>query len=93
METTNDEVVHLGQKMGYALVVRKDPRKGYLRIKSLPKDDIDLTPVYNVLAKRDPAATWFLHASRHMILNGSTKNPEMRPTTLKLAQIIDVLKK
>lgn len=93
VETTNDEVVHLGQKMGYALVVRKDPRKGYLRIKSLPKDDIDLTPVYNTLGKLDPAATWFLHASRHMILNGSTKNPDMRPTTLKLAQIIDVLKK
>ncbi len=92
-ETTNDEVVHLGQKMGYALVVRKDPRKGYIRIKSLPKDDIDLTPVYNTLGKLDPAATWFLHASRHMILNGSTKNPDMRPTTLKLAEIIDVLKK
>ena len=93
VETTNDEVVYLGKKMGYSLVVRKDPRKGYLRIKSLPKDEIDLTPVYNTLQKRDPAATWFLHASRHMILNGSTKNPEMKPTTLSLREIVEVLQK
>lgn len=92
VETTNDEVVHLGQKMGYAVVIRKDPRKGYIRIKSLPKDDIDLTPVYNTLKVRDKAATWFLHASRHMILNGSTKNPEMKPTNLSLDEIISVLK-
>lgn len=92
IETTNDEVVHLGQKMGYTVVVRRDPRKGYVRIKSLPKDDIDLTPVYNTLKEKDPAATWFLHASRHMILNGSTKNPEMKPTTLSLKKIIDVLR-
>lgn len=92
VETSNDEVVHLAQKMGYAVAVRKDPKKGYLRVKSLPRDDIDLTPVYNTLKAKDPAATWFLHASRHMVLNGSTKNPDMRPTKLTLQEIIDVLK-
>lgn len=91
VETTNDEVVHLGQKMGYAVAVRKDPKKGYIRIKSLPKDDIDLTQVYNTLKTKDPTATWFLHASRHMILNGSAKNPEMKPTTLSLTEIISVI--
>lgn len=92
IETTNDEVVHLGQKMGYAVVIRRDPKKGYIRIKSLPKDEIDLTQVYNTLKKKDQNATWFLHASLHMILNGSAKNPDMRPTTLTLSQIINVLK-
>lgn len=93
IETSNDEVVHLGQKMGYSVVIRRDPKKGYIRIKSLPKDEIDLTPVYDTLKAKDTAATWFLHASRHMILNGSTKNPDMRPTTLSLGEIIEVLKK
>ncbi|MBI3955905.1 hypothetical protein HY339_01465, partial [Candidatus Gottesmanbacteria bacterium] len=93
IETTNDETVHLGQKMGYSVVIRRDPRKGYVRIKSLPKDDINLTPVYNTLKHKDPAATWFLHASRHMILNGSAKNPDMKPTTLSLSQIVDEIKK
>jgi hypothetical protein len=79
--------------MGYALVVRKDPKKGYLRIKSLPKDEIDLTDIYNRLKKEEPDATWFFHASRHMILNGSSKNPNMRPTQKTLGEIIEVLKK
>lgn len=92
VETTNDEVVHLAQKMGYAVAVRKDPKKGYLRIKSLPKDDIDLQSVYNRLKSEEPEATWFLHASHHMVLNGSSKNPDMKPTKKSLAEIIDALK-
>lgn len=92
VETINDETVHLAQKMGYAVAVRKDPKKGYLRIKSLPKDEIDLTPVYNTLKDQEPDATWFLHASRHMVLNGSSKNPDMRPTKKTLQQIIEVIK-
>jgi hypothetical protein len=93
VETTNDETVHLAQKMGFALAIRKDPNKGYLRIKSLPKDEIDLTSVYNTLKAAERDATWFLHASRHMVLNGSSKNPDMRPTKKTLQQIIDVLQK
>ena len=92
VETTNDEVVHLAQKMGYVIAVRKDPKKGYLRIKSLPKDEIDLEKLYNKLKSSEPTATWFLHASHHMVLNGSSKNPDMRPTGKTLHQIIDVIK-
>lgn len=92
LETTNDEVVHLGQKMGYAIVVRKDPNKGYIRIKSLPKPEINLTHVFEKLKELDPDATWFLHVSSHMILNGSSKNPKMRPTKLTLEQIISVIR-
>ena len=93
VETPNDDVVHLAQKMGYVVAVRKDPKKGYLRIKALPKDDIDLESVYTVLKDQEPAATWFLHASHHMVLNGSSKNPDMRPTKKTLQQIIDVIVK
>lgn len=93
IETPNDEVVRLGQKNGYVMVVRRDPKKGYLRIKAIPKDEIDLAPFCKTFEEKDPSATWFLHASHHMILNGSTKNPDMRPTTLSLNEIIDILKK
>jgi len=92
IETVNDEVVHLGQKMGYVIVVRKDPKKGYLRIKSLPKDEIDLEPIYLKLKEQEPDATWFLHASHHMILNGSSKNPDMKPSKKPLREIIEVIK-
>ena len=80
IETVNDETVHLAQKMGYVVAVRKDPKKGYVRIKTLPKEDIDLASVYEQLKKDEPDATWFLHASHHMVLNGSAKNPKMRPS-------------
>ncbi len=92
----NDSVVKLSQKMGYVIAVRKDPRKGYVRIKARPssgkKDDVDLTLVYEKLKKMDPNATWFLHVSKKMLLNGTTKNPKMKPTKLPLSDIIEVVK-
>lgn len=103
LENLNDSVIKLAQKMGYVLVLRKDPRKGYVRIKTLPdpqekyKDksnvSIDLTLAYEKLSKMDPEATWFLHVGRKMLLNGSPKNPKMRPTKLSLKEIIAVLEK
>lgn len=103
-ETINDTVLKLSQKMGYVIVIRKDPRKGYLRIKTLPvrsnnqkqsdkKKNIDLTLLSEQLKKMDPDATWFLHVSKKMLLNGSPKNPKMKPTKLTLDKIISVVKK
>lgn len=91
--TINDSVVKLAQKMGYVLVIRKDPRKGYVRIKATPQEKIDLTLLSEQLRKMDPQATWFLHVSKKMLLNGSVKNPKMKPTILSLEQIIQVLEK
>ena len=95
-ETINDSVIKLAQKMGYAIVLRKDPRKGYVRIKAVPSDgktNIDLTLICEKLSKMDPDATWYLHISKKMLLNGSVKNPKMRPSKLSLDQIIKVLEK
>lgn len=92
-ETINDDVIKVGQKMGYVLIVRKDPRKGYIRIKASPAAEVDLTQAYEQLSKMDPDATWFLHVGKRMLLNGTTKNPKMRPTKLSLDAIINVLKK
>jgi hypothetical protein len=94
IETINDSIVKLAQLMGYNLVVRKDPRKGYVRIKATPRNPkIDLTNTYEQLKKMDPDATWFLHVSKKMLLNGTTKNPNMVPSKLTLRAIIGVLKK
>jgi len=94
-ETVNDNVIKLAQKMGYVLVIRKDPRKGYVRIKARPstgnQDDIDLTLAYDKLKKIDTKATWFLHVSKKMLLNGTPKNPAMVPSTLSLQEIIEVI--
>jgi hypothetical protein len=92
VNTVNEEVVRLAQKQGFKLVIRKDVNKGYVRIKTWPLKEIDLTGVYNRLVKKDREATWYLHPSKHMLLNGSTKNPEMIPTKLAIKEIIDTVK-
>jgi len=101
VETFNDDIIHLSQRMGYNIAVRKDPKKGYIRIKASPaavvgkgkkKGQIDLTPVYERLKEMDPDATWFLHVSKRMLLNGTTKNPTMKPTSLSLKKIVEVIK-
>lgn len=93
IETLNDEVIRLAQKMGFVVVVRKDPKKDYVRIKALPESKVDLTSCYNIYREKDKEATWFLHAGKKMLLNGSMKNPECRPTKLTLREIVNVLKK
>lgn len=91
-ETGNDAVLETAQKVGYRVVVRKDPGKGYIRIKALPNQGIDLINVFEKLKKMDSKATWFLHVSRTMLLNGSTRNPKMRPTSLSLDEIMKVMR-
>lgn len=91
IETINDETVRLAQRIGYVVAARKDPKKDYVRVKALPDSKIDLTVCYNKYRKLDSQATWYLHPSHKMILNGSIKNPESKPTRLTLREIIEVL--
>lgn len=98
IETLNDEVLKQSQIKGYRLAVRKDPNGGFVRIKTVPDKrgeaslNIDLTPVYEKLKEMDSDATWFLHASKRMLLNGSSKNPEMKGTKLTLQEVIEILR-
>lgn len=104
VETLNDEVLKHAQMIGYIITVRRDPSYGYIRIKAMPDKrqgigervqglGIDLTEAYEKLKSMDQDATWFLHASKRMLLNGSSKNPNMKVSALTLEQVIEVLKK
>lgn len=104
-ETVNDTVMKVAQLKGYSVVVRQDPSNHLVRIKAHPRrrsdksfhasaqkeKDIDLTPVYKILKEKDQYASWFLHASKRMLLNGSSKNPNTVPTKLELEEIIKLL--
>ena len=90
--TENEAVLTVGEKMGYSLVVKKDSRIGNIRIYARWDRKVDLTKVYQQLKELDSEATWFLHASKCLLLNGSTRNPKMKPTKLSLQEIIAVLK-
>ena len=53
--------------------------------------DVDLTAVYERLKKMDPDASWYLHVSKRMLLNGSSKNLKMKGSKLTLDQVVEVL--
>jgi hypothetical protein len=91
IESKDDEVMPVALKNNYAVVVRKDPAKGYMRIKAFPRDDIDLTDLYKRILEKDTTGTWFLHASTHMLLNGSSKSRNSVPTTLSLSEVIEII--
>lgn len=90
-ETKNDEVISLAQKKGFKIVLRKDPKKAYVRIKARPERGIDLKEEFEKLKKADPEATWYFHPSGCMILNGSVKNPKTKPTALELKEVIEIV--
>lgn len=91
--SANDSVLDAAIKSGYALVVRKDPAKGYIRVTGSNEHKVDLGKAYEIFKKADGGATWFLHASGKLLRNGSTKNPTMRPTKLQLDEIVSILEK
>lgn len=90
--TGNESILEVGEKMGYSLVIKKDPKRGGVRIYARWDRGVDLTEAYLRLKALDPEATWFLHPSCCLLLNGSTRNPEMKPTKLSLKKIIEVLR-
>ncbi len=103
VETQNDDVLKIAQKMGYVITVRRDPKYGHIRIKTRPVArehwrksnvktiDLDLTPVYERIKERDPQATWFLHVSKKMLLNGSSKNPTMTSSNLTIPEVVEII--
>lgn len=93
IETRNEEALRFALLSGYELVARKDPERGNVRIKTKPGEKLDLTPLYNKLKEADPKATWFLHISKNMLLNGSSKNPDSIPSSLPLQRVIEIIKK
>lgn len=93
IESKNEEAVKLALKSGFKFVVKKDPDRGNARIKTLPDKKLDLTPLYDQIKKNDKKGTWFLHVSKNMLLNSSSKNPHFVPTSLTLQKLIEIIKK
>jgi len=92
METKNSEAINLALKMHFHFVAKKDPVKGNIRIKTLPDKKLDLTPLYKEIVKKDKKATWFLHVSKNMLLNGSAKNSKFIPSRLSASELIAIIK-
>jgi hypothetical protein len=92
MNSSNDEAMRLAQKTGYHMVVTKNPEDGGVRIKTVPLQTLDLTPLYERITEKDKTGTWYLHISKHMLLNGSKKKPGFVPSPLILQQLIEIIR-
>jgi len=93
IETSNDETIKLAQKQGYAIVVRKDPKMGNIRIKARPDIDVDLKPIADTMDEVDSAATWYYHPSGKMLINGSRKHRNQKASQLSLNEVIAIISK
>lgn len=93
LETENDDVLTAGEKKGYCLVAKIDPKSSHLRIYSRFDKKVDLTRAFDLFKKADPQATWYLHPSKCLLLNGSRHNPKTTFTKLPLEKIIALLQK
>lgn len=87
----NGEVIKIAQKKGYTLVILKHPDYGHMRIKALPEENIDLTPLYDKIMELDRPEQWFLHPSKQMLINGSDKSSPKEPTSLSLDQAVQLV--
>jgi hypothetical protein len=92
LESSNDSTIKLAQKMGYNIVVKKDPELKNVRIKAAPLEEIDLTPLYSKILEVDKEGTWYFHPGKHMLLNGSRKHLGQKPTNLSLEKVIQIIK-
>lgn len=88
IESKNDTVMKYAQKMGYSLVIRKDPTSGEVRIKARPDSSVELKPLSEAILKVDTIGTWYYHPSGKMLLNGSRKQRHQRPTKLSLQEVV-----
>ena len=91
-ETVEGSVDWEGRLLGYALIVRCNPRSGAISIKGRKDHGVDLTKVYEGIKRVDSEGDWFLHASKVLLINSSGKNRSMRPTRLSLDEVVGIIK-
>lgn len=90
--TKNDGIMDAAIKGGYAVVMRKDPRRGFVRVTGSNKHKVDFTMAFKEIEKSDKVGDWFLHSSKVLLRNGSTRNPTMKPTDMTIDEVIEVLR-
>lgn len=90
--TGSDGAMKIAQKMGYDVVVRKEPDRGFVKIKSAPKKEIDLRPIYDRISELEDRERWYFHPSGNMLINGSSKDPDTEPTNVGVDRIVEIIK-
>ena len=91
--TANRHLLWVAEVEGYVTVIIKDPKTGAVRIYARPDSQVDLSSLADQIKEVDETGDWFLHASKKLLLNQSSTNPGMKPTSLSLEKMISFLKR
>ena len=89
----NNMILDLAIKGGFALAATKDPNRGNVRITGSNNKKVDLTKAYEMILDADKVGSWFLHSSKVLLRNGSSRNPTMKATKMELDEVIGILEK
>ena len=92
MDTGSSEALSLAIRMGYQLVVKRDPHTGAYRIKAHPKHLVSLKKLLDEIKKHDTVGGWYLHPSGKMLLNATANNPNLIPSPLPLKNLIEIIR-
>ncbi|MCS7001883.1 MAG: hypothetical protein NZ518_03440, partial [Dehalococcoidia bacterium] len=65
--------------------------EGSLRVTAEARSSVDLTAVAAEVRSRDPEATWYLHPSKKLLLNGSRKATNVVPSRLSLDELVAIV--
>lgn len=91
VESGSDGIMKIAQKKGFKLVVRKNPASGYLKIKATPSNKIDLKILYDRIVQTDGAGLWYYHPSGNMLINGSAKNAQCKPSSFSTSDLVQLI--
>jgi hypothetical protein len=92
METSANDADVFAYRKGFKLVVTLNVAHSYHSIRASADSDIDLTPVFEEITRREPDAGWFFHHSKKMLLCGGDLAPNVIPSRLTLEQMMEVTK-
>lgn len=90
MQSDDGASSKLAYSHGAVLYAYRD-RQGYMGVAAQRRSDVDLEPVYYDLKRVDAKADWYLHPNHRLLLCGTPKAPPLRPSTLSLEQLVEVL--
>lgn len=77
---------------GFQVVVQLAPKDHFIGVTAPGLSEVDLTPVYNKLIKKEPDVPWYLHHGKKMILAGSKSAPDAKRSQLTLKEVVSIIK-
>lgn len=80
-------------ELGYAIVVLRYPKQGFLHVRATPGTKVDLSKLAALVMKEEPEAKWYLHHSKKMLLQGDWIAPVSTRTRHGVDGMIRLLRK